>query len=171
MMERNFLTLLFSLFLISFISCKTEEKRLPYLGNVDVIDGDTVYHHVPDIQLIDQDSNVIRLSQLPQEVYIGDFFFTSCPSICPKVAKQMMRIYDRYKDDDRVLLLSHTIDQRHDSVSVLNRYAKNLGVDTDRWKFVTGQKDSIYFLADQYFVTATVDPSAPGGFDHSGRII
>lgn len=170
-MMRNFSTLLFTLILLLLISCKTEEKRLPYLGNIDVVNGDTVYHHVPDIQLIDQDSNLIRLSELPQKVYIGDFFFTSCPSICPKVAKQMLRIYDRYKEDDRVLLISHTIDQRHDSVSVLNRYAKNLGVDTDRWKFVTGQKDSIYHLADEYFVSAIEDPSAPGGFDHSGRII
>ena len=53
----------------------------------------------------------------------------------------------------------------------LTRYAKNLGVDTDRWKFVTGQKDSIYHLADEYFVSAIEDSSAPGGFDHSGRII
>jgi protein SCO1 len=171
MMMRQFLVFIFTLFLFVLISCKSEEKRLPYLGNADVVNGDTVYHHVPDIQLIDQDSNLIRISGQPQKVFIGDFFFTSCPSICPKVAKQMLRIYDRYKDDDRVLLLSHTIDTRHDSVSVLNRYAKNLGVDTDRWKFVTGQKDSIFFLADQYFVSALEDPSAPGGFDHSGRII
>lgn len=170
-MGNLFFILHFSLLLLAFTSCKSEEKRLPYLGNVEVKNGDTIYHHVPDIQLLDQDSNYIRLSGQPQKVFIGDFFFTSCPSICPKVAKQMLRIYDRYKEDDRVLLLSHTIDQRHDSVSVLNRYAKNLGVDTERWKFVTGQKDSIFFLADQYFVSAFVDPSAPGGFDHSGRII
>ena len=171
MIIRQRLTFIFFLSLTFLFGCKSDEKRLPYLGEVDIINGDTVYHHVPDIQLIDQDSNMIRLSQQPQKAFIGDFFFTSCPSICPKVAKQMLRIYDRYKDDDRVLLLSHTIDQRHDSVSVLNRYAQNLGVDTERWKFLTGQKDSIFFLADQYFVSAFEDASAPGGFDHSGRII
>lgn len=83
----------------------------------------------------------------------------------------MLRLYDRYKDDDRVVMISHTIDQRHDSVAVLNRYAHNLGVDTDKWKFVTGQKDSIFYLADQYFVSVIEDPLAPAGFDHSGRII
>jgi protein SCO1/2 len=69
------------------------------------------------------------------------------------------------------MMLSHTIDQRHDSVSVLKRYAYNLGVDTGKWKFVTGEKDSIFHLADQYFVSVVEDPTAPMGFDHSGRII
>ena len=83
----------------------------------------------------------------------------------------MLRLYDRYKDDARVVMISHTIDQRHDSVAVLNRYAHNLGVDTDKWKFVTGEKDSIFYLADRYFVSVIEDPLAPAGFDHSGRII
>ncbi|MEO7906746.1 MAG: SCO family protein [Saprospiraceae bacterium] len=151
--------------------CKNEPETLPYLGRKEVHNGDSVYHVVPDTRLIDQDSNDLRISQLENKVYIADFFFTSCPSICPKVTKQMLRIYDKYKDDDRVVLISHTIDQRHDSVSVLHRYAQNLGVDTDRWKFVTGEKDSIFNLADQYFVSVVEDPSAPMGFDHSGRII
>jgi protein SCO1/2 len=69
------------------------------------------------------------------------------------------------------MMISHTIDQRHDSVSVLKRYAHNLGVNTEKWKFVTGEKDSIFHLADQYFVSVVDDPSTPGGFDHSGRII
>lgn len=151
--------------------CSSDNKKLPYLGNVDVVNGDTVSHTVPDIKLIDQDSQVMRLSEQDAKIYLADFFFTSCPSICPKVAKQMLRLYDRYKDDDRVMLISHTIDQRHDSVSVLKRYAQNLEVDTDKWKFVTGEKDSIFHLADEYFVSVVEDPSAPKGFDHSGRII
>ena len=68
-------------------------------------------------------------------------------------------------------MISHTIDQRNDSVSVLHRYAENLGVDTKKWKFVTADKDSIFDLADQYFVSVVEDPTAPSGFDHSGRII
>ena len=156
---------------VFLLMCKPEEKRLPYLGNVDVIEGDTVYHRVPDISLTDQDSNNLKISQHQDKVIVADFFFTSCPSICPKVKKQMLRVYEKYKDDDRVLILSHTIDQRNDSVSVLNRYAKNLGVNTERWKFVTGVKDSIFQLAEEYYVSAVEDPTAPGGFDHSGRII
>ncbi len=154
-----------------FFACRQEPKPLPRLGNIEVQNGDTLYHRISDITMTDQDSQLFRVSNFPDKLLIGDFFFTSCPSICPKVQKQMLRLYDRYKDDDRVLLISHTIDQRNDSVAVLNRYAKNLEVDTDKWKFVTGEKDSIYYLAGQYFVAAMEDPSAPGGFDHSGRII
>ncbi len=158
-------------FLILSVACRSDKKALPYLGNQQVVNGDTVRHIVPDFLLTDQDSQRIRISELGDKIYLTDFFFTSCPSICPKVQKQMLRLYDRYKDDDRVVLLSHTIDQRHDSVTVLNRYARNLGVDTDKWKFLTAEKDSIFYLADQYFVSVVEDPSAPKGFDHSGRII
>ncbi len=154
-----------------FIACKEQPKRLPILGNVEVVDGDTLYHVVPDITLVDQDSQTFKLSNHPGQLILADFFFTSCPSICPKVQKQMLRLYDRYKADDRIILLSHTIDQRHDSIPVLHRYAKNLEVDTDKWKFLTASRDSVYFLADKYFVSVVEDPSAPMGYDHSGRII
>ena len=164
-------SILFIVLILSSSGCDAGKDKLPYLGNPEVENGDTSRHQVPDILLIDQDSNHLKLSERGEKVFISDFFFTSCPSICPKVTKQMMRLYERYKEDDRVLLISHTIDQRHDSVSVLNRYAKNLGVDTERWKFVTGEKDSIFHLAEEYFVSVIEDPSAPKGFDHSGRLI
>jgi protein SCO1/2 len=157
--------------LLSLYSCNSEPDKLPILGNREIVNNDTIFHTIPNVTLMDQDSQILNLSDEEGKIIIADFFFTSCPSICPKVTKQMMRIYDRYKDNDRILLLSHTIDQRHDSVTVLNRYAKNLGVDTDKWRFVTGEKDSIFYLADQYFVSVVEDPAAPKGFDHSGRII
>lgn len=162
---------LFSLVVICASACSHEADRLPYMGNMEIKGNDTLYHTVPDITLIDQDSQLLHISTLKDKVILADFFFTSCPSICPKVTKEMVRLYDRYKDDDRVIMISHTIDQRNDSVSVLNRYAMNLGVDTKSWKFVTGEKDSIFHLADQYFVSVVEDPLAPKGFDHSGRII
>ena len=167
---RFVISLLTAVFLTS-IGCKSDPKTLPFLGEKNVVDGDTVIHIVPDYLLTDQDSQQIRLSGFGDKIFIADFFFVSCPSICPRVQKQMLRIYEKYKDDKRVILLSHTIDQRHDSVPVLNRYAKNLGVNTDSWKFLTAEKDSIWELADQYFVSVVDDPSAPKGFDHSGKII
>lgn len=165
---------IFSIFLLLVVvgtSCKKENKRLPYLGNQIIVNGDTIRHTVPDYILTDQDSQQFRLSGLKNKLVIADFFFISCPSICPKVQKQMLRIYDQFKNDDRVILLSHTIDQRHDSVPVLRRYAANLNVNTGKWKFLTASKDSIFDLADKYYVSVTDDPSAPKGFDHSGKII
>lgn len=158
-------------FLAFVIGCSSEPKSLPHLGNIEIIKGDTIYHTIPDISLLDQDSQIVKISSFGNKIILADFFFTSCPSICPRVQKEMLRLYDHYKADDRVIMISHTIDQRNDSVSVLNRYAYNLGVDTEKWKFVTGEKDSIFDLADQYFVSVVEDPTAPSGFDHSGRII
>ena len=169
---RNILFLLVSALGIGLaIGCSSEPKKLPRLGNVEVLQGDTLYHTIPDMTLIDQDSQDMKISSFGNKIILADFFFTSCPSICPRVQKEMVRLYDRYKDDGRVMMISHTIDQRNDSVSVLNRYADNLGVNTEKWKFVTAEKDSIFELADQYFVSVLEDPTVPSGFDHSGRII
>lgn len=161
-----------SLFVIATLaSCHKKDEPLPILGNIEVLNGDTIYHTVEDIPLMDQDSQVFQLSNMGDKVFIADFFFISCPTICPRVKKQMMRLYEQYKHDDRVMLLSHTIDPRHDSIHVLKRYADNLGVDSGKWKFLYGSKDTIFDLADQYFVSVVDDPTAPAGFDHSGRLI
>ncbi len=153
------------------LSCRDKDQPLPILGNREVRGGDTLYHQVPDMILVDQDSQAYQVSTLGDKIVIADFFFISCPSICPRVKKQMLRLYERYKDNEHIVFVSHTIDPRHDTPAALKRYAHNLGVNTVNWKFVTGEKDSIYHLADQYFVSVVDDPGAPSGFDHSGRII
>lgn len=153
------------------VACSERDKTLPILGNVEIVDGDTVYHQIPDFSFIDQDSQIITPSVFEDKLYVADFFFTSCPSICPIVKKQMLRIYDRYAEDDRLLLLSHSIDTRRDSVPRLKMYAGNLGIESARWHMVTGVKDEIFKLANAYFVTALEDENAPGGYDHSGRLI
>ena len=100
-----------------------------------------------------------------------DFFFISCPTICPKLTAQMLRIHDEFKDINEVLLLSHSIDTKRDTVARLKNYSENLGVNSDKWHFVTGDHDAIYEIADDYFSVAIENPDAPGGFDHSGRLI
>ena len=80
-------------------------------------------------------------------------------------------MYDVYKDDDRISFLSHSIDTKRDSVPRLKLYASNLGVTSEMWHFVTGDKAKIFGIADDYFVAAMEDSGAPGGFDHSGRLI
>ncbi len=149
----------------------TEDKNLPILGNREVVNGDTVYHKVPDFSFINQDSQVINNATFKDKAYLVDFFFTTCPSICPKVKQQMLRIYDKFDGEARLGLMSHTIDTKHDSVPVLKRYADDLGIPSGKWHFVTGDKDKIFDIADEYFIAAIEDANAPGGFDHSGRII
>ncbi len=144
-------------------ACKNE-KRLPILGERDIQNGDTIYHSVPDFSFVNQDSQVVNNATFDSKIYVVDFFFISCPTICPKVMKQMLRVYEKFENEERLMLLSHTIGR-------LKMYAQNLGVNTQKWHFVTGDKAEIYDIADDYFSIAKEDPASPGGFDHSGRLI
>lgn len=157
--------------LLFALSCTDNSKPLPILGQIEVVNGDTIRHVIPDFRFMDQDSQWITNASFQDKIYVSDFFFTSCPSICPKVKKQMLRMYDEYKDDDRIAFISHSIDTKRDSVPRLKLYATNLGVESSMWHFVTGDKDKIFNIADDYFVAAMEDSGAPGGFDHSGRLI
>lgn len=151
----------------------SEPDVLPVLGNhdIDPATGDTTFHHIRPFAFVDQDSQVITNTTFAGKAYVADFFFTSCPTICPKVKQQMKRIYDKYQDDDRLKMLSITIDVKRDTVGRLKEYAEGLGVSTDKWHFVTGDKDEIYDIAEDYLSIAREDPDAPGGFDHSGWVI
>ena len=91
--------------------------------------ADTIYHTIPDFTLLDQDSNLEQLSDFEYKIIVADFFFTSCPSICPKMTQQMKRIYEHFADEDRLMFLSHSIDTRRDSVPVLKAYADRLNID------------------------------------------
>ncbi len=149
-----------------------EHRTLPILGERDISPGgDTVYRTVPGFYFVDQDSQPVTNATFKDKIYMVDFFFIHCPTICPKVKKNGLRIYEKYKNDDRVAMLSHSIDTRNDSVPALRRHAEKLGIDSKKWHLVTGEKDAIYGIADDYFSVATEDPDAPGGFDHSGRLI
>lgn len=161
---------------MAFSACNSAPKELPMLGEkiaVKRADGtiDSIAHQLPDYKFIDQDSGEVTPELFKGKVYVADFFFTSCPTMCPRVQKQMMRVYERYKTEPRFMLLSHTIDTKHDSVAVLHRYAQNLGIETAKWRVVTGEKDEIYDIAKQYLISATEDENEPGGYTHSGAII
>ncbi len=158
--------------LLAFLlGCSRQEEPLPILGEISVENGDTIYHTIPDFAFIDQDSQLVTNETFKGKIYVADFFFISCPTICPKITAQMLRIYRHFEDDERVALLAHTIDIKHDTIPRLKEYATKLGVRTDKWHFVTGDKEAIYGIADDYFSIAIEDPDAPGGFDHSGTII
>ncbi|MCB0845690.1 MAG: SCO family protein [Bacteroidetes bacterium] len=163
----------FSLSLLLLAACSPDKpKTLPYLGIKDVTaNGDTLFHTIPPFAFLDQDSALITEADFEGKVYITDFFFTSCPSICPKMKSQMIRIHDEFLDDDRLVLLSHTIDPENDSVAVLKAYADALNIKTSKWHMVTGDKRAIYDMANKYLVSVAEDNQAPGGFVHGGHFI
>ena len=158
--------------IITVISCKpTESGPLPYLGQKEIIDGKETYHTVDSFSFYNQDSLLVTNELLKENIYLVDYFFTSCPSICPKVKKNVMRIQEKYKDDKMLKILSISIDTKRDSVPRLKQYADNLSVDQDQWWFLTGDKDEIMELASEFFIVAYEDADAPGGFDHSGKVV
>jgi protein SCO1 len=165
--------------LISACGAK-QEPPLPILGERDVItveeNGvkkvDTIYHTIAPFEFVNQDSSIVTNHTFDGKIYVADFFFTSCRSICPKMKTQMLRVYDSIQNQNDVLILSHTIDPEYDTVGLLRDFANRLGVTSNKWHFVTGNKDSIYSIAQtSYFVTAMEDKSEPDGFVHNGAFL
>lgn len=152
---------------------KISNKSLPFLGfhDTDSISGDTIYHTIRPFEFVNQDSQKVTNELFDGKVYAVDFFFISCPTICPKLTKEMLRVHEKFKDNPNFLMLSHTVDTKHDTIPRLKGYAENLGADTNKWHFVTGEKRKIYEIAEDYFSVALENEDAPGGYDHSGRII
>ena len=119
---------------------------------------------------VNQEGEAVTTKTVEGKVYVTDFFFTSCPSICPVMKSQMIRVYEKFKDREDFLLLSHSIDQ-NDSVPVLKEYASRLGISSDTWHMVTGERTEIFEMAKEYSIKAGVDKDAPGGYMHSGAFI
>ena len=151
---------------------------LPYIGISERQarpghDSVTVHQQLPAFDVLDQDGRHITNQSLAGKVYLTDFFFATCPGICPKMQSELLKVYQRYGQDERVLFLSHTIDPDHDSLPVLRDYARRLGVGTpgSHWRFVRGTtRPAAYALAQAYFTAAQTDLKAPGGIAHSGTI-
>ncbi|GAA4425398.1 SCO family protein [Pontibacter saemangeumensis] len=155
-------------------------KTLPILGEREAVERelngktvvDTLYHQIPDFAFVDQDSQQVTQQTVEGKIYVTDFFFTSCPSICPKMKSQMLRVYEKFEDNPDLLLLSHSIDPQHDTVAVLKDYAERLGVKAEKWHFLTGEKDSIYDIAMKYLVAVQEEgDAASGGFTHGGHFV
>ncbi|RFP66453.1 SCO family protein [Hymenobacter lapidiphilus] len=147
-------------------------ERLPVLGFKSAEPtsaADTLPDPIPAFRLTNQDRQVITNQTFAGKVYVTDFFFATCPSICPKMQSELLRVYKAFEPNPNVLFLSHTIDPAHDSIPVLRDYAERLGInDASRWHFATAPRDSIFALAKAYMTGAQVDATVPGGYAHSG---
>lgn len=164
---------------ITFIACESKTQKLPIIGERDVVekvvDGktvvDTVYAAIPEFQFLNQDSTLISDKDFDNKIYVANFFFTHCPSICPTMQRNVLKAYQKYKGNEGVAFLSHSIDFKYDQPHILKSYATKLGVDNDQWQFVTGSKSAIYGISDKYLVFTKEDENVPGGYDHSGYLV
>lgn len=155
-------------------------NHLPIYGNREPItkniDGkqvtDTVYATIPPFSFVDQERKIITEENLKGKIYVADFFFTSCPSICPVMQRNMLTVFKAYAGKPDFKLVSFTIDPRHDTIPVLKTYADKLGAKADQWYFLLGKKEEVYQLAEKnYLVSVSEDGRAPGGFVHQGWLV
>ena len=145
--------LVYIFFLIFILSCKVNKKRLPYFDSYDFSPKwNSVNHEIPKFEFINQNGDTITNNDYAGKIYVADFFFTTCPGICPKLTKHMKILEDLYSKNDQIKFLSHTVMPWHDSVSVLNEYGKRYDIESKKWNLVTGDKEEIYRVArDGYF--------------------
>jgi protein SCO1/2 len=105
------------------------------------------FHRIPAFSFIDQNEDTITEKTIAHKIYVADFFFTSCPGICPKLTKNLKMIQDSFRNDAEVVLLSHSVTPGKDIPAVLKRYAINYGVEDNKWFLLTGSKEAIYSIA------------------------
>ena len=175
--KNNLAVLLFIVFGIS--ACTPEAEKvvpLPILGERDVdykmVNGkevaDTLYHEVPDFEYINQDSAWVKSSQLKNKVWVADFFFTHCPTICPPMTSQMKRLNEETIDlASKVQYLSFSIDPKRDTPMRLREYIGIHEIKAKNWHFMTGDEEATHLLAKEFFNGAERDEEADGGFGHT----
>ena len=137
-------------------------ERLPVYQpasvNNELVDSTIVhkinYHKISDFSLTNQNGEIVTQKKYDNKIYIADFFFTTCQSICPIMTKNMKDLQDKLIEDSGVLLLSHTVFPEIDSVEVLKKYAIDNSVIDSKWDLVTGDKKEIYDLARKSYLAA-----------------
>ena len=164
-----------------FVIACSDAKKLPIYGEREVAitkdkDGnqkiDTIYQTIPNFSFLNQDSTVITQDAFKDKIYVADFFFTSCTTICPTMHRNLKTVYEDFKNNPDVMFISHTIDFKYDKPSVLKKYAEKLGVNTNKWEFVYGNKEEIYSIAEKNYLTVVEeDSTARDGYIHQGWLV
>lgn len=138
-------------FAMWFFKNKTEQKplrTLPFFGKKRIEQkNDTTYHTIKPFMFVNQFNEKVTEKTIENKIYVTDFFFTTCQSICPIMSNQLERVYNEFKTRDDFLILSHTVAPEEDSVPVLMEYAKFHGVNDKKWLFLTGEKKHLYDMA------------------------
>lgn len=166
-------------FSVLLAACNTDsikEKKvnyvLPIYGEKKLGTSDTIYHSIANFTFTNQYNEAITEQTVKNKLYVADFFFATCQSICPQMTKQLTRVQQAFEKNDSILILSHTVNPMHDSVGVLNEYAQRYGAIKNKWHFLTGDKKAIYEIAKtSYLVNALEDDGSAEGFLHSELLL
>ena len=171
---------LFSLLTIMLIlaSCQEKKPKLPYIGNFDVVYkkvggkaiADTIYPTIPNFSYLNEDSVIVTNETFKNKVWIAEFFFATCPTICPIMNSQLKNLNkETMPYADHIQFLSFTINPSNDKPSVLKDYRKENGITAKNWTFLTGDEAATHRLGIENFqIFAGRDAEAEGGYAHSG---
>jgi len=129
------------------------------------------YHTIKDFKLINQNGDTITQENYKDKIYVADFFFTTCQSICPVMTKNMAAIQKEILNDDDIMLLSHTVTPEIDTVAQLKRYAIEKGVNDTKWNLVTGDKKQIYDLARKSYLAVKSQGDDNYGMIHTENFL
>ena len=150
---------------------KTNFIRLPYFGEKTLADNgkDTLFHTIPSFSFVNQNGDIITDKNYDNKIYVADYFFTTCKSICPKMATELLRVQEKFAyTNGEVQLLSHTVNPENDSVPILKAYSEMVHANTKMWNFVTGNKKELYDIArNGYLLNALEGEGGPDDFIHS----
>jgi protein SCO1 len=150
---KNIITVIF---LWTLISCKEKVRKLPYYDTADFtpkweMENKEIFHTIRKFNLTDQEGNAFTEKNLEGKICVADFFFTSCPGICQRMAVSMTDLQKEFLTDKDVQLVSHSVTPTKDSVPVLKQYAENKGVQYNKWKLLTGTVSEIYDLGRKFY--------------------
>lgn len=146
-------------------------QTLAYAGPEQINEGDTVPYTVPGYEFTTQHDTALSAQDMRGKIYVANFFFTSCPNVCPAMNYNVQQVQERFKGYENFRIVSFSVDPTHDTVPVLKKYAQKIGAQDGLWYFLTGHPDSIYNTAEDFFVNAMEDESAPGGYLHSQYLL
>ncbi|MFP5437125.1 MAG: SCO family protein [Bacteroidia bacterium] len=152
----SFIVLIFGIWAVPKIVDKFRKSDLVEIGKV------------PSFELTDQNGKTISDKDYDGKVYVVEFFFSTCPTICPKMNQNMLKLQEAFYGKPDFGIASITINPEHDTPQVLKEHAAELGVKHYNWHFLTGDRDYIFDLAKQFKLYAGTNPNVPGGFEHSG---
>ena len=181
MNKQRFLSTLWVLSMFIILNCKNDENRiLPIYNPSDFVpelveknlQNKSEFHTVSDFNLLNQNGDTITQKDYENKIYVADFFFTSCRTICPIMTNNMSKIQQEFIDDDSVMLLSLSVTPEIDNVSVLRDYANKKKVNDHKWNVTTGNKKHIYELARKsYFAVVERGDGGLQDFIHTPNFI
>lgn len=176
--KNNIWLLVLAVFVIPFAAfgvvnwIEKKFNRLPVYGITKNKDGKKIEHVIPAFSFINQDSEIVSTESWNDKIIVADYFFTHCPTICPKMTNNLKKVQEKYYDDKEIEIFSFTVDPGRDNPARLKAFAERFGINNSKWTLLTGDKKELYKMARNGFMIAATDgDGGPDDFIHSEKLV